>query len=232
MSKTVLITGAGRGIGLEFARQYAVAGWNVHAGARSPENAAGLLRLAAEHRGRVQVHPLDVTDTRHVVALAAALAGTPLDLLVNNAGVYGGDRQRFGETEESDWLDCMRTNVVAPMKLMEAFVSHLAAAERPIVANLSSKMGSMADNGSGGAYLYRSSKAALNAVVVSAAIDLAQRGIVPVALHPGWVQTAMGGPQAEIPASESVARMREILAALGPADAGRFIDIDGSTIPW
>jgi NAD(P)-dependent dehydrogenase (short-subunit alcohol dehydrogenase family) len=232
MSKTVLITGTSRGIGLEFARQYAEDGWQVHVGARSPENAAGLLRLAAEHRGRVQVHPLDVTDTRHIDALAVALAGTPIDILVNNAGVYGGDRQGFGQTDEAAWLECMRTNVIAPMKLMEAFVGHLAAAGQAVVANLSSKMGSMADNGSGGAYLYRSSKAALNAVVVSAAIDLARRGIVPVALHPGWVQTAMGGPQAEIPASESVARMRAILARLGPADAGRFIDIDGSTIPW
>jgi NAD(P)-dependent dehydrogenase (short-subunit alcohol dehydrogenase family) len=232
MSKTVLITGAGRGIGLEFANQYAADGWQVHAGARSPENAPGLLRLAAQHRGRVQVHPLDVTDTRHIAALAAALAGTPIDILVNNAGVYGGDEQGFGQTDQAEWLECMRTNVVAPMKLMEYFVSHLAAAERPIVANLSSKMGSMADNGSGGAYLYRSSKAALNAVVVSAAIDLASRGIIPVALHPGWVQTEMGGPHAEIPASESVARMRTILAGLGPADAGRFIDVDGSTIPW
>jgi NAD(P)-dependent dehydrogenase (short-subunit alcohol dehydrogenase family) len=232
MSNTVLITGAGRGIGLEFARQYAEDGWQVHAGARSPENAPGLLRLAAEHRGRVQVHPLDVTDSRHIVALAAAMAGTPLDLLVNNAGVYGGDRQGFGQTDEKVWLDCLRTNVIAPMKLMESFAGHLAAAQRPVIANLSSKMGSMADNGSGGAYVYRSSKAALNAVVVSAAIDLAPRRIIAVALHPGWVQTEMGGPQAEIPARESVARMRAILAGLGPADAGRFIDIDGSDIPW
>lgn len=232
MTGTVLITGANRGIGLEFVRQYLLDGWRVHAGARSPEGAPELMKLAAEHRERLQVHPLDVTNTRHITNLAATLEATPIDVLINNAGVYGGDHQGFGETDEQAWLECLRTNVVAPMKMMEAFVEHVAASAQRVMATLSSKMGSMADNGSGGSYHYRSSKAGVNAVVVSAAIDLAPRGIVAVALHPGWVRTDMGGPDAEITTATSVARMRRTLAGLGPQDAGGFFDIDGSIIPW
>lgn len=229
---TVLVTGASRGIGLEFVRQYAQEGWRVHAGARSPENAHELMKLAAEHRDRIQVHPLDVTNGRHIAMLAATLADTPIDLLVNNAGVYGGDHQEFGETDEAAWLDCLRTNVIAPMKIMEALVDRVAASKRKVIATLSSKMGSMADNGSGGSYHYRSAKAAVNAVMVSAAIDLAPRGITAVVLHPGWVRTEMGGPGAEITTTTSVERLRRILDGLTPQDAGSFFDVDGSIIPW
>lgn len=228
MSATVLITGAGRGIGLALAREYLEAGWRVYACARSPEKAPALNALAAAAQGRLSVHPLDVTDARHI----AVLAGTPLDVLINNAGVYGGQRQGFGETDEQAWLDCLRTNLIAPMKMMEALVEQVAASERRIMACLSSKMGSMAENRSGGAYLYCSSKAALNAVVASAAIGLAPRGIIAVALHPGWVRTDMGGPEAPLDPQQSAGRLRRLLERIGPADSGRLLDIDGRIIPW
>ena len=118
------------------------------------------------------------------------------------------------------------------MQMMEAFLTHVAASKHKLIAAMSSKMGSMADNGSGGSYIYRSSKAALNAVMKSAAIDLAPRGVKVAILHPGWVQTDMGGPDAEITVAESVGRLREILGSVTPENSGTFFDIDGSTIPW
>lgn len=232
MTHTAVITGTNRGIGLELARQYAAEGWRVYAACRSPETAESLNRLAADSGGRVSVHPLDVTNAAQVRGLAAVIADDPVDLLLNNAGSYGPDAVRFGNTDETGWIENFRTNVIGPMKMMEALADNVAASRLRLIASLSSKMGSMADNGSGGAYIYRSGKAALNAVMKSAAIDLAPRGITAVVLHPGWVRTDMGGPHGEIDAQTSARRMRELLSRVGPEDAGSFFDIDGSIIPW
>lgn len=232
MTHTLVITGANRGIGLEFTRQFAAEGWRVYAGCRQPERAEALNRLAAASDGRVSVHPLDVTRPAHIQALAAVVGDAPVDLLLNNAGSYGPEGVRFGHTDEAAWIENFRTNVIGPMKMMEALVDNVARSELKRIASLTSKMGSMEDNRSGGAYIYRSTKAALNAVMKSAAIDLAPRGIVAVLLHPGWVRTDMGGPHGEIDAETSVRRMRRILARLRPEDAGRFFDIDGTLIPW
>jgi len=232
MADTVLVTGANRGIGLEFVRQYLQAGWRVHACCRRPEKAPELSRLAASANGLLSVHPLDVTNPAQLAALPAVLGAEALDILINNAGVYGQDDADFGNTDVAAWLETFHVNAVAPLKIMEALVGRVAASRRRIMACLSSKMGSMADNRSGGSYVYRSSKAALNAVVKSAAVDLMPRGVMVVALHPGWVKTDMGGPNAEISTLESVRAMRHILDTLTRSDSGRFIDIDGSTIPW
>jgi NAD(P)-dependent dehydrogenase (short-subunit alcohol dehydrogenase family) len=232
MSRTLLVTGASRGIGLEFVRQYAGQGWRVYAGCRAPETAVELNRLAAASAGRISVHPLDVTKATHIKAMQAVLGRTPLDILLNNAGIYGQDNARFGNTDPERWLETFRINSIAPLKLMEALVENVAASERRIMATLSSKMGSMADNGSGGSYVYRASKAAVNAVMVSAAIDLRPRGITAVALHPGWVKTDMGGPNAEITVQQSVTALRGILNHITLADSGRFFDVDGTLIPW
>jgi NAD(P)-dependent dehydrogenase (short-subunit alcohol dehydrogenase family) len=231
MKETILLTGSNRGIGLELARQYAAAGWRVHACCREPSRATDLQALAAENRD-LHIHQLDVTDHGRIADLARELDDQPIDLLFNNAGVYGQDDAVFGNTDENLWLHAMRINVIAPMKMMEAFVRHVAGSRHKLMASLSSKMGSMADNGSGGSYVYRSSKAALNAVLKSAAIDLQPMGIRVAILHPGWVKTAMGGPHAEITTEESVTAMRGILARMKPGDSGCFHDIDGSLIPW
>lgn len=231
MTENILITGSNRGIGLELVNQYAAQGWQVHACCRHPDQANALNLLADKH-SNITLHVLDVTQQEQRQDLAAELQDRAIDILFNNAGIYGPYDAVFGNTDESAWLECLRTNVIAPMKMMEAFLPHVTASRHRLIAALSSKMGSMADNGSGGSYIYRSSKAALNAVMKSASIDLAPRGVKVAILHPGWVKTDMGGPNAEITVTESVSRMREILARVTPETSGTFFDIDGSVIPW
>jgi NAD(P)-dependent dehydrogenase (short-subunit alcohol dehydrogenase family) len=230
--KTAVVTGSSRGIGLEFVRQLLARGDRVFAGARRPEASPELMALAKSHHDRLTVLPLDVTSAPHRANLAATLGGQSVDLLINNAGVYGPTPDRLGGTDEDGWLETFRTNVIAPRQIVETLLPHLRSGARPCIALLSSKMGSMGDNGSGGAYIYRSSKAALNAVGVSMARDLADQGILTLILHPGWVLTDMGGPDAEIGVKESVAAMLKTLDGATHTDNGRFIDVDGSTIPW
>jgi len=230
MPQTLLITGANRGIGLALTRLYAQEGWQIHACCRHPEQADDLLRLAGDYPG-LSLHALDVAESDQIRTLARQLSG-PIDILCNNAGIYGPADTRFGHTDEQAWLECLRVNCIAPMKMAEAFVEQLASSQRKTLANLTSKMGSMADNGSGGSYLYRSSKAALNAVMKSAALDLRPRGIKVALLHPGWVKTDMGGPNAEIRTAQSASQMRTILEQMRLEDSGTFYDIDGSLIPW
>jgi NAD(P)-dependent dehydrogenase (short-subunit alcohol dehydrogenase family) len=225
---SVLITGANRGLGLEFARQYAGEGWRVLATCRAPERAEALRRVA----GEVSIHRLDVGKFDHIAALSRELAGESVDLLVNNAGLYGGKPQRLEDLDYDTWADVVRINCLAPIRMAHAFLEHVALGRRKTIVAISSSMGSIARNTSGGAYIYRSSKAALNAAMKSLAIDLAPRGITVACLHPGWVKTDMGGPDALIEAEESVAGMRAVIARLGPADAGKFFRYDGSTIPW
>ncbi len=224
---TVLITGANRGVGLEFTRSFAADGWRVHACARNVEKAKKLGGLA----GEVVSHKLNVTNGLKVASLARELAEEPLDLLINNAGVYG-PRTGFGETDYDEWLDVLQVNTLAPLRVVERFVGLLERGEGGTVVNISSIMGSIASNNSGGGYIYRSSKAALNMVTKSLANDLAGRGITVVSFHPGWVKTDMGGGGADIAAAESVAGMREVIAGLTPADSGHFFNYDGKPLPW
>lgn len=228
---SVLITGANRGIGLEFARSFADDGWHVHACCRNPDRGDALKELAVGTVGPVTLHKLDVTDGLRVASLARSLSDEPLDILINNAGIYG-PRTGFGETHYDEWLPVFATNVLGPMRMAERFVEHLAHGERKLIVNISSRMGSIGDNSAGGAYIYRSSKAALNAVVKSLSVDLAPRGIAVVAFHPGWVQTDMGGPGAAITPADSVEGMRAVVDRLGIADTGKFFNYDGSILPW
>jgi NAD(P)-dependent dehydrogenase (short-subunit alcohol dehydrogenase family) len=225
---TVLITGASRGLGLEFVRQYKADGWDVIATCRDPAKAPELVATGAE------VHALDVTNDAAVNALAATLAGRTLDVLINNAGIYPqkGPDSGFGDVPVGPWMDTLRTNVIAPWKVAEAFVAHLEAAERPVLATISSKMGSIADAGSPGSIAYRTSKTAVNMVVTGLAIALGPRGIICLSLHPGWVRTDMGGPNGLIDAPESITGMRRLIAAATAADNGRFLAYDGQEIPW
>lgn len=231
MEQTILITGANRGIGLELVRQYSDDGWHVIACCRQPDSATELKALAADY-DEISVHALDVRDTKQIESLAHILKGQAIDILFNNAGIYGPYDAVFGNTDEARWLECFQVNTIAPMKMMEAFVEHIAVSQRKLIATMSSKMGSMADNGSGGSYIYRSSKAAVNAVMKSASIDLQPRGIQVAILHPGWVLTDMGGPNAEITVTESVRNLRHILEGVTADNSGSFFDIDGSIIPW
>jgi len=228
---TILITGSNRGIGLELVRQYADENWHVFACCRSPKDASALQELAGS-KDNISVHALDVSDSQQIAALASELKDTPIDILFNNAGIYGPYDANFGNTDEQQWLECFSINTISPMKVTEAFVSHVANSQLKTIASMSSKMASMADNGSGGSYLYRSSKAALNAVMTSVAIDLKPRGIKVTIMHPGWVKTDMGGPNAEISTHTCVAQLKKILNELTLETSGSFFEIDGSIIPW
>lgn len=231
MSKTILITGSNRGIGLELCKQYAAAGWQVYACCRAPQTATELMELALAFTS-IKIHALDISDSQKIRALADDLKSVSIDILFNNAGIYGQSDAYFGNTDEDQWLKCFAINTIAPIKIMESFAQHVASSQLKIMATMSSKMASMADNSSGGSYVYRSSKAALNAAMTSAAIDLKVKHIKVAILHPGWVKTKMGGPNAEISTEQCVAQLRQILQKLSLENSGHFFDIDGSIIPW
>lgn len=227
----VLITGTSRGIGLELVRQYAKAGWRVFACYRNSATTRELSRIV-ETSSAVSMHWLDVTDHERIAALASELRGQFIDLLLNNAGIMGPPAQSFGENEFDAWPQVFRTNVVGPLKIAEAFVEQVAASERKLIVSVSSGMGSIADNVAGGSYAYRASKAALNMVSRSMAVDLRPRGITVVVINPGWVKTDMGGASAVLAPEESVSRMRAVISRLTVADSGKFLNHDGSEYPW
>lgn len=229
--QTILITGANRGIGLELAGQFAADGWNVIACCRNPAEAA-LLQQLCERFSSIEIHPLEVTDYEQMADLASQLSHRSIDILLSNAGIYGPKGVGFGDVAATDWRQVLEVNTIAPMMLVQAFVEQVAASQQKLVAVISSKVGSIADNGSGGSYLYRSSKTAVNQVVKSLSIDLAGRGIAVISLHPGWVKTDMGGPAAEISTDESVSGLKGILQSAGSAQSGQFIEYNGEQIPW
>jgi NAD(P)-dependent dehydrogenase (short-subunit alcohol dehydrogenase family) len=225
---TVLITGAGRGIGLEFARQYAAEGWTVIATMRDPAKGAALAKLGRN----VEVHLLDVTDRDAIERLAGELRGRTIDVLICNAGLYGDRaRQEFGKVDWAEWEAVLRTNLMGPMALAESFVDHIADSERRLIVMMTSQMAST-EEASGGAYVYRSSKAALNNVARNLSQDLAPRGITVVAMDPGWVKTDMGGTSAPLEPQFSVRNMRKIFAQVGKRQSGQYLRYDGAAHPW
>lgn len=227
-----LITGANRGIGLEHARQLLERGWHVTAAVRDPD-AATELKALPQGEGKLDVVAYDAADLEAPKRLAAQIQG-PIDLLFPNAGVAEAETRSFGSAACEAMANEYRVNAIAPLALTEAFVDKVAASEMKVVALQSSRMGSIADNGSGGAYGYRASKAALNAVGKSLSHDLADRGIVVLILHPGWVRTDMGGPNGQLTVHECVEGQLDLIArAYGnPAMSGRFFHVSGQDLPW
>jgi len=225
---TVLITGSNRGLGLEFARQYAAAGWKVLATCREPQNAAELNAVA----GEIQVLPLDVSDFLAIDTVSRILSAEKIDLLLNNAGLNGSSAIAFGETDYEDWSEVFRVNTQAPLKMAECFVEQVANSDKKLIVSLSSRLGSIGENDEGEQYTYRSTKAALNAVNKSMSVDLAERGITAVVLHPGWARTDMGGPDAAVDPVDSVTGMRAVIDNLTSADGGSNFSYDGSSIDW
>lgn len=220
----VLITGANRGLGLEFARQYAAAGWSVIATARDPGGAEELRNVEG-----VRIEPLDMADRAAVAVFGARLGDTRLDVFIANAGVMGG-RSAIDCDYAEAWIETLAVNAVGPVLLAYALKDRIARGGKAVA--ITSKMGSIADNESGGAYAYRSSKAALNAAWRSLALDWEGDGIAAAVLHPGWVRTRMGGPNGLIDPEESVAGMRRVIHRLGPESSGRFFNYDGAEIGW
>jgi len=227
---TVVITGANRGIGLEFVKHYAQNSKRVIACCRSPENAANLQNLKASNN-TIEIHTLDVCKPQHISALQTALNGQVIDLLINNAGIYGpkGVEETLDKTL---WSKVFEVNVMAPIQIARTLSKNLKLSPNPVVANISSKMGSLGDNNSGGATIYRSSKAALNAATKSFALDYFAYGIITVMLHPGWVQTDMGGKNALIDSRTSIKGMSRVLENHSMLQNAGFYNYDGTNIPW
>lgn len=222
--RTVVITGANRGLGLEFARQFVAAGAKVVGTARDPESATELAATGA------RVLPLDVTDGASVAALAEALAGTEIALLVNNAGINGGVSTKEGVDYERI-ARILEVNTIGPMRVTHALTPHLVAAGDASVVNISSIMGSIERTGGGGLG-YRESKAALNMFTRSYAMEHRDDGMVCIAVHPGWVKTDMGGERAPLTPEESIRGLRRVIEGLSPEHSGRFFQHDGEELPW
>ena len=229
---TVLVTGANRGLGLEFCRQYAQSGWTVLACCRHPDSATTLKDLAASFP-RISIHPLEVADFARVDALAIELNDVAIDVLLCNAAIYGDEPSNgFGTIDYARWMETLRINTMAPMKLAEAFLPHFLRSQRKLLVPMTSLMASIADNKGGGSILYRSSKAALNAAMKSVAIDLKAQGLNVLLMHPGWVKTDMGGSNAPTEAVDSIAGMIKVIDAFKQEDSGCFINFRGEELPW
>src|SRR5262249_52325397 len=194
-------------------------GWHVIACCRSPDKAPELKKLSRQ----VEVHALDVTSIESIRHLAKTLAGRHIDVLLNNAGMHG-DRMPFGATDVDLWKKIFEVNTIAPVQMLTALLENVAASAQKKVVNISSKVGSNGDRPSGGSYAYRSSKTALNMAMVNAAHELKGRGITILLIHPGWVQTDMGGPGAPVHIEQSITGVRRIIDKATQAETGHFYD--------
>jgi len=229
---SVLITGANRGIGLEFARQYAADGWDVFASCRNPVAARELASLARASGGKLIVLAMDVTKSETMRSAARQLGNEAIDLLINNAGISGVPGQRTGHIDYENWAQVLEVNTMGPLRVIEALVDRIARSERRLIVTITSGLGSLTDNASGGSIAYRPSKAAVNMAARSVAAELAGRGIICVVINPGWVKTRMGGAGAPLPVADSVAAMRRLFENLRPSDSGKFFNYDGGEHPW
>lgn len=222
--RTVLITGASRGLGRELAALYAADGWRVIA----------CVRGQAPFEGAIEAQSLDVSDSTSIAALGRALEGVAIDVLINNAGIRG-DTGGLTTLDGDDFLEVMRINALAPLLLARALRANLLAGESRVIANISSRAGSLAEgtlDDDDGDYAYRCSKAALNMATVKLAQDLGKDGITVLSLHPGWVKTDMGGDEASVPVATSAAGLKAVIGAAGMADSGSFRSYDGRRISW
>jgi len=234
---TVLISGANRGLGLEFARQYLQEGYRVIALCRDVKR-AGELAAVGDCNGKLEIHEADVVDFDRIRELARGLADQPIDILINNAGVIGPKREADGDMGQSlghidtDILtDVYRVNALAPLVLAEVFLDQVLASEQKKVVTISSRLGSVAET-EGGLYAYRMSKAAVNMAMANLATEVTSKGVIVLSISPGWVKTDMGGDQASILPAESISKVRAIIEGLSIEQSGSFVDFDGRTIPW
>ena len=223
----ILITGAARGIGRALCQDALRRGWHVFGSVRDAEAAKA---LEAEFGSRFRSLVLDVTDAA-ALAKAAASLDSPIDILINNAGVIGPDRQSTLDMDFNGFAETLAVNVLAPLRIAQAFLPHLKRSDRPRLMTISSNMGSMSRAGSDH-LAYRASKAAVNKVTQGLATDLRRSGIAVAAIHPGWVRTDMGGRGADIEAAESARGILDIADRLDLAGTGRFLRYDGSEVAW
>ena len=222
---TVLITGASRGLGLEFVKQFHGDGWEVIATCRDPDNAKDLASI-----GGIKMYPLDVTQEDSILGLKSVLAGQTIDILINNAGIIG-QRDGFGTLDYIAWSRAMETNVFGPLRVSEALIENVLSSSSKKMIFITSRMGSIAE-ASPNAYVYRSSKTALNMAVKCLSLELAPKGLTAVLFHPGHVKTDMGGASAPVTPEISIAGMKNQITKLTSSENGGFLSYDGSSIPW
>lgn len=232
--KTILITGANRGIGLALARHAAQRGHRVIATARNPGKAAELKAVKGP-AGAVRVEPLDAASDASCKALAGSVAGVPIDILINNAGISPENSKLLGSFDPEAYAECLRTNSIGPLLVTRALLPNVEASGRKLIAQISSQMGSLqlvAEGGNQGNLAYHSSKAALNMANLLVANELKARGVLCVSIHPGWVQTDMGGPNAHLTPDTSASAILDTLGSVGMDAAGRLLRFDGTPMPW
>ncbi len=223
----VLITGAGRGIGLELARRFLAAGARVNATVRDMAKADSLRSLG----NMVTINVCDVTSDADVSALAEGFADKPIDILINNAGILLNRGEAFGNIDLEAFEEVLRVNTIAPIRVAQAFADNVAASSKKLIVNVSSRMGSIGEGGVA-AYSYRASKAALNMAMTTIAKDLEGQGVTVIVVHPGWVRTDMGGSSASLSVEESVDGLMHVIDSVSMVDTGSFFNYDGTSIPW
>ncbi|MBL6864102.1 MAG: SDR family oxidoreductase [Rhodospirillales bacterium] len=226
--RTVFITGSNRGLGLEFVKQYERNGFKVIAACRNPKLADSLNSI----KGNIEVTKLDINSGNDFENISAAYKNENIDILINNAGIIGLNKKIIGEINYEDWKNVFQTNVLGPTMMVERLLSQIARSEKKLIVSVSSKLGSISENSSGGQYAYRASKAALNAVNKSLSVDLIDKGITTIVISPGWVKTDMGGQNADITIQDSVTQMCQVIERVDINDTGKFFNFDGKIIKW
>jgi NAD(P)-dependent dehydrogenase (short-subunit alcohol dehydrogenase family) len=233
-ARRVVITGASRGLGLEFVLQYLRRGWDVHALLRKPGECEPIRELLAGHQSKLGATACDVSDQGSVAAAGEAIRRrwSALDLLINNAGINGDANRDLEHLDMADLRHVLEVNTIAPIEVSRTLLPLLEKSHDGKIVHVTSKMGSIADNHTGGWWAYRISKAALHMVCANMARELRERGVATMVLHPGWVRTAMGGGMAPLGTEESVVSMIEVIDGLKLAESGCFRDYTGAEVPW
>ena len=227
----VLVTGANRGLGFEFVKQYAEDSATVFACCRDPAKSEALRKVSDAAGGKVSLHALDVTEPTSIAALGHAFDGEPVDILINNAGIYGPAKQSADEMDYEGWARTFAVNSMAPLRIAQAFRASLKRGREKKLITITSGMGSTAQH-DGGYFAYRASKAAVNNVMHGLALAWRSDEITVALIHPGWVKTDMGGPNAALEPHQSIAGMKKVIAKLKFADSGKFFDYAGKELPW
>ena len=229
--RTILITGANRGLGLGFVKKYLENNVHVLCTSRDVTGSKELLSYKERYPNNLEIYELDLLREDAASTLATFLKDRPIDILINNAGV-GSSNQHFEAVSSKPWLEVLRVNLIAPFMITKSTIDNIKKSSVKKIYFLSSQLGSIGDNTSGGMYIYRSSKTGLNQVVKSLSVDLKENGITVVSLHPGWVKTDMGGPNAPVSIDESVNGMIRVIDQTDIRDTGKFLNYDGKEIPW
>ena len=225
-----LVTGASRGIGLAMVKNLLSAGHTVIGACRNPDGARDLWEIQSDYKSRFRYLKLDLADAATIDALGAQLKDETIDVLVNNAGVLKGAGETLANLSFADVAKSFEVNTIGPMRVTKAMLPSLQRSSNPKVVNMSSAMGSIDDNKSGGYYAYRMSKAALN--MFNKCLSLEFPKITAIAMHPGWVKTEMGGSKAPTEVDDSVEGIIKVASELTLKDSGRFVDFTSKSIEW